>query len=117
MSVVTAPAVPPPAAFTAAACALVALVPVTGFSCDSCACVPCCGKLPGLGCPVVLELGVWSLVVAVDVVEEPLPDTVEVAALALKLPATTAPPIAPAATRPAIPAHRAARRGVLLSIC
>ena len=45
-SVVTAPALPPPTCSTAAACALAAADPVTGFSSASCAGVPCAGKLP-----------------------------------------------------------------------
>src|SRR5581483_8544152 len=46
-SVVTAPAVPPPTALTAAAWAFAALAPVTGTSAFSCAAVPCSGIAPG----------------------------------------------------------------------
>ena len=43
-SVVTSPAVPLPTDLTAAALALLAEAPVTGFSASSCAAVPCAGK-------------------------------------------------------------------------
>src|SRR5436190_14316396 len=45
MSVVTGPAVPPPTLLTAAAWALAAAAPVSGFSASSCAAVPCAGPL------------------------------------------------------------------------
>src|SRR5579885_2420278 len=46
-SLVTAPAVPPPSALTAAACAFTALAPVTGTSAFSWAAVPWGGIAPG----------------------------------------------------------------------
>src|ERR1700712_311824 len=104
MSLVTAPAVPLPTTFTAAACALVALAPVTAFSADSCAAEPCAGKV---ACPVADSLEDEVLLLGVAAV---------VAALALSVPASTPPVIAPGATRPAAPAQRADRpRGLVES--
>src|SRR3954468_6500757 len=69
MSLVTAPAVPLPTLFTAAACALVAAAPVTAFSAFSCAAVPCGGPLNAGGSFVVDAL--WVVVVAVCDVAAP----------------------------------------------
>src|SRR5690349_3107521 len=95
MSVVTAPAVPLPTDFTAAACALEAFEPVTGFSAPSWAAVPWSGKPPRS----------W----AEEVEELLLGVGVPVAALADSEPARTPPATAPAARSPAAHAQRTVR--------
>ena len=80
-----------------------ALEPVTGFSADSCAAEPCAGKS---GCAVADSPEVDEVLL--------LGAAAVVAALALSVPASTPPVIAPTATRPAAPAQRAERPRVLV---
>src|SRR5581483_7728046 len=83
-SVVTAPAVPPPTALTAAAWAFAALAPVTGTSAFSCAALPCGGIEPGF--PGAVAAG----------------DGLGLAALAAVVPSVAATPTAtPASIEPA----------------
>src|SRR5438128_2191243 len=87
-------AVPPAAALTAAALALVAAVPVAGFSAFSCAAVPCAGPLKP-GCEPELDGG--------EVAGAPPPDpdvvVLDVVALAIAAPPTAAAATATPVTR------------------
>src|SRR5690348_4073385 len=84
-SVVTAPAVPPPSAFTAAAWAFAALAPVTATSAFSCAAVPWAGMFGGA---VDDAAGVGLGLAALAAVEA------SVAAIPMAVPASSEPAIA-----------------------